>query len=160
MAHSTYPVTRITTAPAALTDFPADYWDCFTTPAMHGGADQWARTSLRGAQSLGGLFSLVVWQGVLGFSLDPPATPGTVAGWQITEQSPKRCVLDADGRLMRGRMIFEVAGGEATWTTMIHYHQPLARPIWKLAANAHRALVPRSLRGAQRALSRADTTSY
>jgi len=159
MAYSTYPVKRITTAPAALVDFPADYWDCFTTPATHGSAEQWARSSLQGAQSFGGLFSFVVWQGVLGFSLDAPAAPGTVAGWRMTEQSSGRCVLDADGRLMRGRMVFDVAGEEATWTTMIHYHRLLARPIWELAANAHRALVPQCLRGAQRTLNRADTTS-
>jgi hypothetical protein len=160
MAHSSYPVTRITTAPAALADFLADYWDCFTTPATHGSAEQWARSSLQGAQSFGGLFSFVIWQLVLGFSLEPPETPGTVAGWRITEQSPGRCVLDSDGRLMRGRMVFEVADEEATWTTMIHYHHPLARPIWELAANAHRALVPQCLSSAQRTLSRANTTSY
>jgi hypothetical protein len=71
MTHSADLVKRITKAPAALADFPADYWDCFTTPATHSTAEQWARTGLQGAQSLGGLFSFVVWQGVLGFSLDP-----------------------------------------------------------------------------------------
>jgi hypothetical protein len=160
MTHLIHPVTRVTSAPAPLADFPADYWDCFTTTATRGSAEQWARSCLQGAQSLGGLFSFVVWQGLLGFSLDAPATPGTVAGWHISEQSLDRCVLDADGRLMRGRMVFEVAGGEATWTTMIHYQHRLARPIWELAANAHRALVPKCLRSAQHTLSRADMTSY
>ena len=159
MAHSTYPVTRISTAPAVLADFPADYWDCFTTPATHGSAEQWARSSLQGAQSFGGFFSVVVWQGLLGFNLDAPATPGTVAGWHISEQSPERCVLDADGRLMRGRMVFDVAGGKATWTTMIHYHHRLAGLVWELAANAHRALVPQCLRSARHTLRRVDTTS-
>jgi hypothetical protein len=71
-----------------------------------------------------------------------------------------RCVLDADGRLMRGRMVFEVANEETAWTTMAHYHHLLARPIWELAANAHRALVPQCLRSAQRTLSRADATRH
>ncbi len=117
-------------------------------------------TSLRGAESAGGIFSTLVWQGVLGFNLDAPGTPETVVGWRITEETPARLVLDADGRLMRGRMVFEIAGREAVWTTMVHYHLPLARAVWELAAHAHRALVPRCLRGAHRAQSRSSTPSH
>lgn len=159
MPHVSQPVKRITTRPAASADFPADYWDCFATSATGGSAPQWARMSLRGAESAGGMFSLLVWQGVLGFNLDTPDAPGTVAGWQITDETPQLLVLDADGRLMRGRMVFEISGRDATWTTMIHYHHPLARPVWELAAHAHRALVPQSLSRAQRTLSRSNTTS-
>jgi hypothetical protein len=82
-----------------------------------------------------------------------------VAGWRITEETPARLVLDADGRLMRGRMVFEIAGREATWTTMLHYRRTLARPVWELAAHAHRALVPRCLRAAHRVQSRSSAPS-
>lgn len=147
-------VNRITTRPAAVADFPADYWDCFAVAATAGTARQWARSSLRGAQSAGGLFSLMVWQGVLGFNLEAPKARGTVAGWRITDETAQRLVLDADGRLMRGRMVFEIAGHDAIWTTMIHYHRAWARPVWELAARVHRAVVPGCLAGAHRALSR------
>ena len=110
MPYISYPVRRITNPPAAVADFPADYWDCFAIATTPDSARRWARLCLRGAESAGGIFSLLVWQGVLGFKLDAPGTPGTVAGWRITDETSTRLVLDADGRLMRGRMVFEIAG--------------------------------------------------
>jgi hypothetical protein len=159
MPHISHPVRRITNSPSAVADFPADYWDCFAIATTGDSAGRWGRLSLRGADSAGGIFSALVWQGALGFNLDAPGTAGTVAGWRITEETPARLVLDADGRLMRGRMVFEIAGREATWTTMVYYHHALARPVWELAAHAHRALVPRCLRGAHRAQSRSSAPS-
>jgi hypothetical protein len=160
MPHVSNPVRRITTPPSAVADFPADYWDCFAIATTGGSAGRWARLSLRGAESAGGIFSTLVWQGVLGFNLDAAGTPETVVGWRITEETPTRLVLDADGRLMRGRMVFEIVGPEAVWTTMVRYHHALARPVWELAAHAHRALVPRCLRGARRAQNRSSTPSH
>jgi len=157
MTSLSYPIKRLTTTPAAVADFPADYWDSFATTATGASAQQWARLSLRGAESAGGIFSLLIWQGLLGFNLDTPGAPGTVAGWRIADETPQRVVLDADGRLMQGRMVFEIAGQDTTWTTMIHYHHALARPIWTVASQVHRALVPRCLHGAQRALRRSST---
>ena len=159
MSHVSNPVRRITNPPSAVADFPADYWDCFAIATTGDSAGRWGRLSLRGADSAGGIFSALVWQGALGFNLAAPGTPETVAGWRITEETPARLVLDADGRLMRGRMVFEIAGREATWTTMVHYHHALARPVWELAAHVHRALVPRCLRGAHRAQSRSSAPS-
>ena len=80
---------------------------------------------------------------------------------QTTKPTTNRAAIPVSSvhPVVFGRMVFDVAGEEATWTTMIHYHRLLARPIWELAANAHRALVPQCLRGAQRTLNRADTTS-
>jgi hypothetical protein len=156
MPYLSYPVVRITTAPAAVADFPADYWDCFATRAAGASAQQWARLSLRGAESAGGIFSLLIWQGLLGFNLDISGAPGTVAGWRITDETPQRVVLDADGRLMQGRMVFEIAGNDTTWTTILHYHHALARPIWKVASHAHRAQVPQCLRAVHRTLSRSS----
>src|ERR1700739_2345510 len=80
MPYVSYPVRRITNPPAAVADFPADYWDCFAIATTGGTAGRWARLSLRGAESAGGIFSRLVWEGVLGFNLDTPGTPGTVAG--------------------------------------------------------------------------------
>jgi hypothetical protein len=120
MSHVSNPVRRITNPPSAVADFPADYWDCFAIATTGDSAGRWGRLSLRGADSAGGIFSALVWQGALGFNLAAPGTPETVAGWRITEETPARLVLDAD---------------------------------------AHRALVPRCLRGAHRAQSRSSAPS-
>ena len=160
MTYTSYPIRQITTAPAAVADFPTDYWDCFATTATGGSAQQWARLSLRGAQAGGGIFSLLVWQGVLGFNLDAFNAPGTVAGWRITDETPQRLVLDADGWLMRGRMVFEIVDQDVNWTTMLHYHRTLARRIWELAGHVHRAMVPRCLRDVRRTLSRSGAPSH
>jgi hypothetical protein len=147
-------VRRVETTPPWVNDFGADYWDCFAISGPGESALEWARLSLRGAEASGGIFSRVVWHGVLGFELTAPNTPGTVVGWWITDSSPTSLVLDTDGRMMAGRMVFQTSEAGATWTTMVRYHHPLARPVWQIAAHAHRALVPRCLMGARRALNR------
>jgi hypothetical protein len=147
-------VKRITLARPALGDFRADYWDCFGAPASGAGAHEWARLCLRGAQAAGGVFSRLVWHGVLRFDLEPVAADATLAGWRMTAEAPTRLILDVDGALMAGRLVFDTAGTDATWTTMLRYHHGLARPVWTLAGYAHRALVPRCMSGALRALRR------
>lgn len=139
--------TRVLNAPTTVVGFPADYWDCFRTAASPGPADarEWARMSLRGAEAHNGRFSRLVWQGILGLRLAPIGTAETVAGWRITHETPDELVLDADGRLMTGRMVFALSGPDLTWTTMLDFHRPPARLIWSLVAPFHRALVPRCL---------------
>lgn len=150
-------VRRIHVEPAALNEFPADYWDCFAIPAAGGSAEQWARLSLRGAQTAGGLFSRLVWQGLLGFELAAQDSPRTLAGWRVTDQTPSRLMLDAEGRLMAGRMVFEASAAEATWTTMLAFHNAFGCAVWNVASHVHRALVPKSLVGALNTLSRTNS---
>jgi hypothetical protein len=149
-------VRRIEAPPPPVTEFEPDYWDAFATSGSAASALEWARSSLRGADASGGLFSRVVWHGVLGFDLAAPNTPDTLVGWRITDRSPTRLVLDTDGRMMAGRMVFQTSEASVTWTTMVRYHHPLARPVWQIASHAHRALVPRCLGSARRSLSRRD----
>jgi hypothetical protein len=151
-------VKRITLEPPALADFPADYWDCFAAPACEAGAHEWARLSLRGAEAAGGVFSRLVWHGVLRFDLEPDAADMTMAGWRITDEAPTRLILDVDGALMAGRLVFDTAGTAATWTTMLRYHHGLAHPVWTLAGHAHRALVPQCMSRALRTLRKWDAT--
>jgi hypothetical protein len=152
-------VSRVTLASPELADFPADYWDCFSAPASGAGAHEWARLSLRGAEASGGVFSRLVWHGVLRFDLEPVATEETLAGWRITEEAPTRLVLDVDGALMAGRLVFDTAGAAMTWTTMVRYHHVLARPVWTLAAPVHRMLVPQSMSAALGTLRRPGSAS-
>jgi len=96
----------------------------------------------------------LVWHGLLGFQLAASGTAGTLVGWQIAVDEPELLVLETDGRLMAGRMIFDASDTAVTWTTMLRYHRPAARPIWAAAGHAHRALTPRCLTAARQSLQR------
>lgn len=134
--------------------FRADYVDTFHVEATTTPAREWARLSLRAAE---GPFSGLIWQGILGFRLAAPTTPGTLVGWRIAVDEPERFVMDCDGRLMAGRMVFEKSDDVLTWTTMLRFHGRVGRAVWAVAGNAHRALAPRCLGAAARAVSRQDT---
>src|SRR4051794_6776900 len=117
-------VARVDVSAASQEDFPADYGDAFTVdvdvvPGTT--AADWARSSLRGADVAKGAFRTLVWHSVLGFDLAAAGTPGTFVGWQISTDRPEQFVLDADGRLMRGRMVFDLSPSTVTWTTMLSY---------------------------------------
>jgi hypothetical protein len=135
----------------AVADFSPDYSDCFEIASLPGTtAADWARASLRGAD---GPFSRVVWQGLLGFRLASGA-PGTLVGWPIRHDSPGRFVLESDGRLMAGRMVFELVDGSVRWTTTLRFHGTSGRVVWAAAGPAHRRIAPRCLDQAHRRLAR------
>ena len=101
-----------------------------------------------------GMFRHGIWHGALGFDLAPAGTPDTFVGWQISTDLPERFVLDADGRLMRGRMVFEVSTAFVTWTTMLAFHRPAGVRVWSIAAHVHRALARELLGRAAATLQR------
>jgi hypothetical protein len=141
-------------------EFAADYSDAFRIDAEPGhSAGEWAQRSLRGAEAGHGLFSRMAWRGLLGLHLAAPGTPGTLVGWRIAVDEPERFVLETGGRLMSGRMVFELSDAAVTWTTMLRYHRPAARFVWAGAGHAHRALAPRCLENARRSLQRSSTSS-
>jgi hypothetical protein len=144
--------TRVDVPRSAIADFAPDYSDCFQVDAVPGGpaAAEWAWATLRGAD---GAFSRVAWQGILGFQLTPGA-PQTLVGWPIVEDAPERFVLQAGGRLMAGRMTFELDGAVVRWTTSLRFHGPLGRIVWAGAGPAHRRIAPRSMEKGRRALVR------
>jgi hypothetical protein len=148
-------VARLTPEPALVADFAADYADAFRMPADDGRtARDWAAASLAGAEVAGGAFARLAWHGLLGFELAPRGTAGTVVGWRVSVDEPQRCVLDVDGRLMAGRIVFALTEGVVTWTTMLRYHRPAAGRVWAVAGHLHRALAPRCLNAARRTLAR------
>jgi hypothetical protein len=147
---------RIAVPRSAIADFEADYADCFQVESVPGKtAAQWAQASLRGAD---GPFSRVVWQGVLGFALTSGA-PDTLVGWPIVQDDPERFVLQTGGRLMAGRMVFEVDAAVVRWTTSLDFHGPIGRAVWAGAGPAHRRIAPRSLEKGRRALLRVSRPS-
>jgi hypothetical protein len=148
---------RIEVPESAIADFAPDYSDCFEVDPVAGRtAADWARASLRGAD---GAFSRVVWQGILGLELDSGA-PGTFVGWPIREDSPGRFVVQTDGRLMAGRMVFEVGDHAVRWTTSLRFHGSVGAAIWAVAGPVHRRLAPRCLdRGRHVLVSRPSGTS-
>ena len=141
--------TRTDVPEGAVADFAPDYSDCFEIASLSGAtAGDWARASLRGAD---GPFSRVVWQGLLGFRLAPGA-PGTLVGWPIRHDSPERFVMESDGRLMAGRMVFELVDDAVRWTTTLRFHGTIGRVVWAGAGPAHRRIAPRCLDQAHRRL--------
>jgi hypothetical protein len=109
--------------------------------------------ALRGADDANGAFSRLVWAGLLGFDLAPRGTPGTLYGWRVTTADQARFVMEADGARMAGRMVFDVEGDAVTWTTLLRFHTLPGRLVWSVAGHAHRAIAPRSLTQARRALA-------
>ena len=131
----------------------SDYADAFRilTTTRHT-AEQWARRLFEsGPAGPRRIFALLAWQGVLGLRLAPPDAPGQIAGWAIVENQDEIIVLHAASRLMVARMVIEVSGSDARFTTLLHYERPAARLIWAVAGNLHRALAPQVLDRADRA---------
>jgi len=148
-------VARVEPNTTNLDGVAVNYCDAFSVAAGNGSrASDWARECLRGADSAKGAFRHGIWHGLLGLDLAAPQAPGTLVGWQISTDAPERFVLDADGGLMRGRMVFEVSTTSVTWTTILVFHRRAGARIWAIASLAHRALAPRLLERAARSLQR------
>jgi len=140
--------------------FAPDYGDCFRTVSpVHVDARHWASESLRGAEGGGGVFSRIVWHGLLGFELAPSGSPGTLVGWSVRLDTSRRFELETDGSLMAGRMVFLVGGGEVSWATLLRFHRSRGRVIWAAAGHVHRAVTPRCLHSAGQALTRTSVTT-
>jgi hypothetical protein len=144
--------TRTAVPEDVVADFEPDYSDCFQIASLPATtAADWATASLRGAD---GPFSRIVWQGLLGFELASSGTPGTLVGWPIREESRERFVMESGGRLMAGRMVFELVDESVRWTTTLRFHGTVGRLIWAGAGPAHRRVAPRCLDQAHRKLER------
>jgi hypothetical protein len=153
--HGGHRVAQVDVSAASLDGFPADYSDAFSVAAVPGAtAAEWARRCLRGADVANGVFRRGVWHAVLGFDLAGAGTADTFVGWQVSADLPERFVLDADGRLMRGRMVFDVSPTTVTWTTMLAFHRASGARTWSVASHVHRALARRLLARAASSLRR------
>lgn len=131
---------RVEPDPAVVVDFAADYVDSFaieTSPAEE--ARTWADASLHGSR---GVFGSVVWHGLLRFDLAREDEARTAFGWQLTTEQERLMVMDIDGPLAAGRMVFAVTDDMATWSTMLRFHGRTGRVLWATLGHGHRALAP------------------
>lgn len=148
--------TRVEVEPRAVAGFTAHYGDSFRISRGPGATEPraWAQMALRGTGDANGAFSRLVWEGLLGFDLAAPGTPGTLQGWRVTTDDQTSFVMAADGSRMAGQMVFSVAGDAVTWTTLLRFHDLPGRLVWSIAGHAHRAIAPRCLDRARRAQDR------
>ncbi len=131
---------RVDPDPEVVAAFAADYVDAFAIAAPPTAtARSWADASLHGSR---GVFGSVVWRGLLRFDLAPADRAGTAFGWLVASEEPERVVMDVDGPLAAGRMVFAVADDTTTWTTMLRFHRRAGRLLWAGLGHGHRALAP------------------
>lgn len=150
-------VQRVTVGASARSALPrSSYGDAFTVRARASHtAEQWARQAFEsGPRAQRRLFSLVVWQGLLGLRLSPEGVPGTVAGWDIAVNESGTLVLRADSWMLAASLIVETTPEQATLTTLLRYDRPPARAVWTALSIAHRAVAPGVLAGAAQSLAR------
>jgi hypothetical protein len=160
MTPTTHQALRVEPDPVIVTDFDADYADAFRIDGIPGTtARSWMDASLHGSDAARGLFRTLVWHGLLRFELAGDLEAGTAFGWRISIEEHHCVVLDTDGSLAAGRMVFAATDDATTWTTMLRYHRPLARHVWAVLGNGHRAIAPSCLDRASIYLGRTDRPS-
>jgi len=131
---------RIAPDPSVVVDFAADYVDSFAIEtALAAGARAWADASLHGSR---GVFGSVVWHGLLRFELAAEGEARTAFGWRVTTEQDRLMVMDIDGPLAAGRMVFAVSDDMATWSTMLRFRGRTGRVLWAILGHGHRALAP------------------
>jgi hypothetical protein len=146
MSATAHQAVRVEPDPIIVTHFEADYADAFRIEGVPGTtARSWTDASLHGSDARRGLFRTLVWHGLLRFDLAGDDEAGTAFGWRISIDENQRVVLDTDGSLAAGRMVFVANDDATTWTTMLRYHHPLARYVWAVLSKGHRAIAPSCL---------------
>ncbi len=105
-------------------------------------AEQWARATWEGAPTVVRWFQMLGWRFVLGLRLAPGRAPTHVLGWRILDDCPDTVTLQARSALITGHNVVIVQESTVLWTTLVHYEQPIARPIWRLVELVHRIVLP------------------
>ena len=132
----------------------ADYFDVFTLRTSHAAQvspEEWARAGVDHAAGAAGQF---VWRGILGLRLADRASPDRIAGWKIAERGDDWLRLEASSWCLTAHIVVHVGEGQVTIATCLHYDRPPARLIWPRLAIAHRAAMPRLMRGAERRIAK------
>ena len=146
MSETAHQASRVEPDAAVVAGFAADYVDAY---AIEGPtritARAWSDSSLHGSDAAGGLFRTVVWHGLLRFDLADADEAGTAFGWRVSTEQDCLVVMDVDGPLAAGRMIFVVSDDTTTWTTMLRFHRRTGRVLWAILGHGHRALAPSCL---------------
>jgi hypothetical protein len=94
------------------------------------------------------------WRFTLGLRLAPGRSLTRVLGWRITDDRPDTMTLQARSALITGHNVVIVQDSTVQWTTLVHYEQSIARPIWRLVELVHRIVLPYTLTHARKVRER------
>jgi hypothetical protein len=126
-------------------------YELAATEARSMSAEQWARASWEGAPTTVRWFQTLGWRLVLGLRLARGRTPTHVLGWRMLDDRPDTVTLKARSFLVTAHNVVTVQESTVLWTTLVHYEQPIARPIWRLVELVHRIVLPYTLTHAGKA---------
>ena len=111
---------------------------------------QWARGCLEGAPGWLRVLLVFGWRHVLRLRLGPLATPGTVLGWHVVDDSPDAVTISAGSPLLEAQHHFVRDGDAITWITVVRTHTRAGRILWRCIAPGHELSMPLLLRRAAR----------
>jgi hypothetical protein len=117
-------------------------------------AEQWARATWEGAPTILRWLQMLGWRFTLGLRLAPGRSLTRVLGWRITDDRPDTMTLQARSALITGHNVVIVQDSTVQWTTLVHYEQSIARPIWRLVELVHRIVLPYTLTHARKVRQR------
>jgi hypothetical protein len=105
-------------------------------------AEQWARTILEDAPRFLGWFVFIGWKLVLRLRLAPRARVGTIAGWQITKQTPTSITLEVTSSLVTAHKVLQVDANRLTLTTHVWYQGRRGHVVWSAISPVHHLVEP------------------
>ena len=135
---------------SAITD--PDYADTYTLTAddvTRWPVEEWARTCF---DELAGFKAWLMWRFVLGLKLAWRKSPDTVCGWRIGARGPDWIRLEAEGRRLRGNLVYRVTEGRAQLATIAEFKHPKMVRKWKKLQPTHNSIVPGLVDGTHEAL--------
>ncbi|KAA6212069.1 DUF2867 domain-containing protein [Streptomyces albofaciens JCM 4342] len=147
-ASRSLPVRRVRVDPAG-----AHYASAFAVPATglpHLLPVDWARAVFEKAPAVLRRCLYGGWRGGLGLRLGPRVSAQHVLGWLVTESGPDAVTLEAHSPLLTARNMVRLDHSSLTWSTFVHFKNPVGRAVWASAAPLHHQAIPLLLRRAIR----------
>ncbi|MCM6774024.1 DUF2867 domain-containing protein [Nocardia sp. CDC159] len=135
-------------APISAEMESAEYSSAFElgTNARRRPAEWWARAVFEGAPAVVRAVVALGWRLVLRLRLG--TADDHVLGWRIVERKPDVVVLEAVSPLLRAQNIVVTTESAVTWSTLVRFDRPIARPIWAVVRPFHHLTIPYLLRRA------------
>jgi hypothetical protein len=118
--------------------------DAFQVPAP-AGLDAIGATKLAFAGGPAWIRALLGTRNLLGRAVG--LKPAPAGGFPVIRQSPAEVVLGFDDRHLDFRVVVALAGGVATLTTIVRWHNAWGRAYLALIMPFHRAIAARMLEG-------------
>lgn len=105
-------------------------------------AEDWARATFESIPRPLRALLRIGWRSALGLRLGPYPSPDHILGWRIGTQEANHVVLLQRSALIEAYNVVEVTEAHVTWSTLVNYRHPAARPVWGLAAPIHQLILP------------------